>query len=498
MSLIYKNLGDFPVENQNYYSLICFDNDFDTDERAWNPELWASETLFLLYENMVAGRLVHTDFNNEIADFGDTVNTRKPGKFSAKRKGTNDDVTIQAATATKVPVVLNQHVHTSFMIRDGEESRSMVNLQEEYLAPAAASLAEHIDKILLGQVYQYLDNTVGDLGEINSTAGDAHNAKSLMLKARNVMNKNNCPMAGRRMILTNDTETEALALELFISAEKVGDGGTALEEAALGRKLGFDTYACQNMSSVTDTGVVDADDATALAVGDLTFTSDGAAGAGYVAGQYIYFVDGTTATLFDKMPHRITDISGDVVTFDRPIRVAMPSANNDVYLVPMADVALTEHAAAGGPAAYPKDYDKEIWVDGTGVPQVGQLCSFNNGATLLDAEYCIIKVETGGAGYAITLDRPLEAAIANDYTVGLGPGGEYNFAFTRNALTLVNRPLALPKAGTGALAGIASYEGLSMRITITYQGVGQGHLVTCDLLCGVKVLDEDQGAVMIG
>jgi hypothetical protein len=176
----------------------------------------------------------------------------------------------------------------------------------------------------------------------------------------------------------------------------------------------------------------------------------------------------------------------------------MPSANNDVYLVPMGAVALTEHTVAGGPAAYPAGYDKTIWVDGTGVPQVGQLVSFNNGATLLDAEYCIIDVTviTPGTRWAITLDRPLEAALADGYTVGYGPGGDYNFAFTRGALALVNRPLAVPKV-QGVQSGVASYNGLSMRVTMTYDGDKQGTLVTMDLLCGVKVLDEDQGAVLI-
>jgi hypothetical protein len=478
------------------YSFVAFDNDFDTDDRAFVPEVWAQETLAVLEENMVVFHLVHTDFSDEIKDFGDTVNTRQPGTFKAKRKGVNDEVEIQSATAVKVPVVLNQHVHTSFMIRDSEQSLSQFDLMETYLKPAAKSLAEHIDRILLGQVYQYLDNSVGDIDQMNAIDGDAHNAKMLMLAARNKQNKNKVPITGRNLILTPDSETQALSLDLFISAEKVGDDGTALRTASLGQKLGYETFMCQNTPMVDDTGVLDVDDADALAVGDLSFTSDGAAGAGYVAGQYIYFVDGTTATLMDKSPHRITSIAGDVVTFDRPIRVAMPSVNNDVYLVPMAAVALTEHTGAGGPAAYPAGYDKEIWVDAA-EPQVGQLVSFNNGATLLDAEYCIIDVEviTAGVRWAITLDRPLENALADGYTVGLGPGGDYNFAFTRGALALVVRPLA---TASGVESGVASYNGLSVRVTRSYQGKEQGHLITLDMLCGVKVLDEDQGAVLIG
>lgn len=43
---------------------------------AYIPELWANESLAILEENMVIGNLVHRDFENVIANFGDTVNTR--------------------------------------------------------------------------------------------------------------------------------------------------------------------------------------------------------------------------------------------------------------------------------------------------------------------------------------------------------------------------------------------------------------------------------------
>src|SRR5581483_12416140 len=40
-------------------------------------------------------------------------------------------------------------------------------------------------------------------------------------------------------------------LDAFLQAYSVGDDGTALREASLGRKLGFDMYMCQNTPSVT-------------------------------------------------------------------------------------------------------------------------------------------------------------------------------------------------------------------------------------------------------
>src|ERR1700722_3724839 len=84
---------------------------------AYIPELWANESIAILEENMVLGNLVHRDFEPLIAAYGDVVNTRKPGEFIPMRKTAADSVTVQTPTATSVPVVLNQHLHTSFIIK---------------------------------------------------------------------------------------------------------------------------------------------------------------------------------------------------------------------------------------------------------------------------------------------------------------------------------------------------------------------------------------------
>ena len=51
---------------------------FDDFPSAFIPQLWANESIAILEENMVIGNLVHRDFENTVASYGDTVNTRKP------------------------------------------------------------------------------------------------------------------------------------------------------------------------------------------------------------------------------------------------------------------------------------------------------------------------------------------------------------------------------------------------------------------------------------
>lgn len=474
-------------------SQTCYVNDFDTAARAWVPEVWAQETLAILEENMIIGRLVHTDFEDEIKSFGDTVNTRKPGTFVAKRKGTNDDVTVQDATAVKVPVVLNQHVHTSFVIKDGEQSKSFADLITEYLGPAAKSLAEHIDRVLLGQAVQFRENQVA-----LDPVSPADDIKDLILDLREVMNENKVPVDGRNLILTTKTETEALKLDLFLSAERVGDDGSAMRKASLGEKLGFQTFMCQNASSLVSGTYTDGGAGAAGSINNgnltagstsFTMTSDSSA---ILPGMFVQFTDACGGF------YRVVSSSAVAMVLDQGI-VADIADDQLVRYYTLGAVDIDGDAAA---TAYPAGWSKQINVVAAGViPQVGQIVGFStSGNVVYSGEYIIIAVDDGsGTGdYYITLDRPLDVALAstNGDKICYGPKGQLNFAFDRNAMALVVRPLALPMEGTGAKAGVATYNDLSLRVTITYEGRGQGHLVTLDLLCGVKVLDVDRGALM--
>lgn len=137
--------------------------------------------------------------------------------------------------------------------------------------------------------------------------------------------------------------------------------------------------------------------------------------------------------------------------------------------------------------------DEVLLTSMTVTPQVGQLIAF--GSTLTDPVYTIISVDgTNG----VWLDRPLETTYSSGTVVHFGPPGNYNLAFHRNALALVVRPLSVPMAGAGALSAVVNHNGLSMRVTISYLGLYQGHLVTLDMLCGIALLDTNLGAVMLG
>lgn len=452
---------------RKYYDNTGFD--------AFVPEFWAQESLAILEESMVMGNLVYRDFSNQVANFGDVVNTRRPGEFEAVRKWHPDDVTIQDATAVNVPVKLNQHIHVSFLIKDGEESLSFKDLVQTYMAPAMQANARFMDRVLMGQYYGFLMNQAGKRGNY------AANVKDYILDTREVMNTNKAYMGGRNFVLGPRTETDTLKPEWFTSADKVGDNGTALREASLGQKLGFNFFMSQNAPSVsgtytTTTGAVN--NAAGYSKGDTVLTVDGITGV-WTNGNFIE-IDGL---VYQVAAHSETTGNTTSITLTYGLRRSV--ADNAV-------ITRYSPGAVNNASGYATDWYKAIAYDGFAAakPKVGQLVSFGTSTTV----YTVVA--TNGST-TITLDRPLEAAIADDAAINIGMPGEFNLAFHRNAIALVTRPLAAPKPGTGARAAVVSYNGLAMRVVITYNGTKQGHLVTLDSLMGVKILDEDLGAVLV-
>lgn len=457
------------------------------DNDAFVPELWAAESLMILENNVVASALVHRNFSPMIQQFGDTVNTRLHGEFSAQRKLDTDDVVIQDASASNVAVKLDQHLHTSFLIRDGEESKGFKVLRDEYLVPGMVSLAQRLDEIILGQIYHFRHQSVGQLG-VSPT-------RALVTQARNALNKQRVPTQSRRLLVTPNTETALLNIDSFVEADKLGDPGTALREGSLGRKYGMDIFMDQNVPSVEGT----AEQQTGLLVNNA---------AGYPKGTTVLTVDGIVAGAAlinggwmtiagDLTPLQIVSSAGG--TTPTSVTIAAPGLREAV--LDDAVITLYDSGAINFGAGYANGYAKSIVTDGYGGsgPSKGQLISLGGALGATGETASIYSAQSGPAlsNTEFWADRPLRAAFADDAVVGLGPDGEYNFAFNEMAIALVMRPLAAPASGTGVVSSVMNWRGLSMRVTITYLGLKQGHLVTLDMLCGVKVLDPRLGVLVL-
>jgi hypothetical protein len=463
-------------------SVACFANNND----AYVPEAWALEGLAILEENMVTAGLVHRDFQNEVANYGDVVNTRRPGTFKAKRKTDADSIVLQDANATNVQVPLNQHFYISFTIKDGEASKSFQDLLAIYVVPSMQGIARSIDQVICGQSHRFLANVAGKLEGLTGL-----NSKDYLLEVREKMNKNKAYADGRQLILSPTSETALLKTDLFIRADQRGDGGSAMSRGLLGHVLGFDTYMAQNQPGVWGAASVDTftkivEQGAAGAVAGTTTVTVNAAGDTPVEGAFVTFAnDGQPRWCF-------TGTVDASIVIEEPLKY-------DVANLALATVYNKCNVNAAGVAGYAK----EIILDGyvaTKEPQIGQMLAFGitkatrHTYTIIDA----YENPSNAAQTLVLLDRPLDLTVTATDPAFPGPLGAYNLAFHRDALALVTRPLALPNTQMGCRAAVAAYNNVGMRVTMQYDIATQGTIVTMDLLAGVALLDVNLGCVLLG
>lgn len=440
-----------------------------------NPQHWANESLAILEENMIAAPLVNRDFDNYLASYGQIVNTRKPAELVANPYEKGDAITVQDASVTNVAVQLDTMLDTSFKVYDVEQTYSFKDLVEMFIEPAIIPQARMLDRKILGKMPQFLANRVGALGALSKTT-----ASDLMVDTMKQLNTQKCPENGRNVVWTPTSDAHLKKTDLFISAERAGSSETQ-RTANLGPKFGM-----QHWMSLNEPSTVGATKATAT-----TTTADTVVGATVVpVTAATNLTKGTYFTVVgDMTPLRVSAVNTLNITTTRALLGAtasgaavQPYANGAVNLV----------------AGYAAGWNKFITVDGTGVPVVGQIVSFQNASNVLHAdEYTIVDVRNSGT--SILLDRPLVTALANDDIVNYGPNGDYNFAFTRNAITLVNRPLAI--AGSvpfGARIGVAKSRHMALRVILSYDQTYKAMTVSIDSLFGIKVLETALGCVVFG
>ena len=202
------------------------------------PDIIAREALMVLRNNAVMANLVHRDYSDEfVAGVGDTITVRKPATFEAKEYA--GSISVQNATETGVEIKMDKHLDVSFAVTSKQLSMDIEDFSAQLLVPAMQAFADKVDQYLLG-LKSDITNVVAATGSVQN---DVVDARAFLTKAA-------APLTERRFVYGTDIESKLLKSDLFVSAEKVGDEGTALREASLGRKFGMDFYVDQNADTV--------------------------------------------------------------------------------------------------------------------------------------------------------------------------------------------------------------------------------------------------------
>lgn len=205
------------------------------------PSIIAREALMVLRNNAVMANLVYRDYSDEfVPGVGSKISIRKPATFEAKEF--TSQIEVQNITETKVDVTMDKFLDVSFGVSAKELTLDIADFSEQFLVPAMQAFADKVDKYLIA---------LADAISTNKVVKEDPVDVSAVVDARAFLTKNAAPLTERRFVYNSDVEAALLKTDLFVNASAVGDEGTALREASLGRKFGMDFYVDQNFDTAT-------------------------------------------------------------------------------------------------------------------------------------------------------------------------------------------------------------------------------------------------------
>jgi N4-gp56 family major capsid protein len=229
---------------------------------VYPPEIWSLMSLRILRDELVMARLIHRDFEPDVANRGDRIHTRKPTKLTARtwagQTGTNADSQIEVdnLNARDLSIVLDSLVYAAWLVEDRDAATTVKNLQEEFLLPAMDPISQRIDDDIMSE-FTSASSTDVEGNAVSATAFDVVGAGAAMneddvVDARETLNTAQCPPQRRKLVVSAGHEADLLRSALFVQADQSGSTD-ALTAGRLGTKFGFEIFMSQNVPTAVDT-----------------------------------------------------------------------------------------------------------------------------------------------------------------------------------------------------------------------------------------------------
>lgn len=205
----------------------------------------ARAALATLYHNTIFLPLVNRDYEETFQPgVGNTVNVRKPATFTALAYN-GSTVTVQNATETSVPVVMDQHFDVSFAVTSIDMTQKVTDFAAQFLNPALEAHAQGIDKALIAKFENSGWATLGGPGD----GGESWENPKVLIDAKTALSENGVPLTNRSVIASSRMAGEWLKDPLFNRVDQSGETA-GLREASMGsRKFGFDPYESNNITT---------------------------------------------------------------------------------------------------------------------------------------------------------------------------------------------------------------------------------------------------------
>jgi N4-gp56 family major capsid protein len=228
------------------------------------PELWSDEVIGAYKSNLVVANLV-TKLSHK-GKKGDSIHIPVPARGSASAKAANTQVTLSAATNTKVTVSIDKHYEYSKLIEDIAEVQSLASMRKFYTDDAGYALSTQVDSDLFALGEGLQGGTVGGtgaaswetavIGSNGSTAytGNSSNAADItdagIRRMILTLDDADVPMDGRSLVLPPIAANDLLGINRFTEQQFIGSGD-AIKTGKIGQIYGVDVFISSNCPSAS-------------------------------------------------------------------------------------------------------------------------------------------------------------------------------------------------------------------------------------------------------
>lgn len=394
-------------------------------------DIIAKEATMILDNNLVMAKQVYRgyeeEYNNKVNGYsvGETVSIRKPTDFTVR---SGSVAVSQDVVEGKTSMVIDQKFGIDFEFTSNDLTLRINELSERVIKPAMVQLANQVDRSLMN-LYKQVPSWVGTPGQVINSYAD-------FAKAPERLDEFAVPMSDRSAVLAPADHWALLGAQtgLYIT----DPAKSAYREGSLGKIGGVDTYMAQNVPTHT-VGVATGTPLVNGANQNVTYDSV------KNTNTQSLVTDGWTVSIEGIVK------AGDVFTIAGVFAVNPVTKASLGFLKQFVVTADAASGATTGPATL------------TISPAIIASGAFQNVSAAPADNAAITVMGTGSTGY------------------------RQNMVFHKNAFALAMVPLEIPVASVGAAR--QSYNGTSVRIIPTYDGVNDVSKWRADILFGVKAID---------
>lgn len=217
-----------------------------TEVDATRQALIASLVLETLKQKSVLIPTV-TDYSSFAVKGAKSVGVPRRDTFSAADKSENTNLTAQELTFATDTISLEKHKAIYAKLERIAGIQSSVEVQAEIIKEMAAELALQVDKDIYAELKLASAAAPDHRVAFSNSGTDDTLGKADIIGGRKLLNIQNVPMENRYLLVNPLHESELLAIDDFVTAEKYGSA-QGLQIGELGRLYGFTVI----MSNVVD------------------------------------------------------------------------------------------------------------------------------------------------------------------------------------------------------------------------------------------------------